>query len=191
MKVSRARMAQNRETILAEAGRLFREKGFDAVSIAEVMKAAGLTHGAFYGHFGSKDDLIAETVAHATCTGDDCSRGFADYLADYLSPEHRDGADAGCATAALAAGLRHQCSPARAAMGEGVATQIDHVAAALARDSGRPVAEMRRAAIGCWSAMVGAMIMARSVDDPALSAEILAETRAWIEQSGIGSDAKP
>ena len=100
MKVSRARMAQNRETILAEAGRLFREKGFDAVSIAEVMKAAGLTHGAFYGHFGSKDDLIAETVAHATCTGDDCSRGFADYLADYLSPKHRDGADAGCATAA-------------------------------------------------------------------------------------------
>ena len=65
------------------------------------------------------------------------------------------------------------------------------LAAALARDSGRSVAEMRRAAIGCWSAMVGAMIMARSVDDPALSAEILAETRAWIEQSGIGSDAKP
>lgn len=180
MKVSRAQMAENRERILAEAGRLFREKGFDAVSIAEVMKAAGLTHGAFYGHFGSKDDLIAETVAHAICPDADPGRGFADYLADYLSPAHRD--DGGCATAALAAGLRHQCTQARSAMSDGIAAQIDRVAEALARDSGRPAAELRREAIGCWSAMVGAMIMARSVDDPALSAEILTETRAWIER---------
>ena len=60
MKVSREQMAGNRRRILDAASRLFRDKGFDAVSVAEVMKAAGLTHGGFYGHFSSKDDLIAE-----------------------------------------------------------------------------------------------------------------------------------
>lgn len=65
MKVSREQMAENRRRILDAASRLFREKGFDAVSVAEVMKAAGLTHGGFYGHFSSKDDLIAQTLAHA------------------------------------------------------------------------------------------------------------------------------
>ena len=64
MKVSREQMKANRERILTEAGRLFRAKGFDAVGVAEVMQAAGLTHGGFYGHFSSKDDLIAQTVGH-------------------------------------------------------------------------------------------------------------------------------
>jgi TetR/AcrR family transcriptional repressor of nem operon len=63
MKVSRDQMAQNRRRILCEASRLFRERGFAAVTVADVMKASGQTHGGFYGHFASKDDLVAATVA--------------------------------------------------------------------------------------------------------------------------------
>lgn len=180
MRVSRAQMAENRARILAEAGRLFREKGFDAVSIAEVMKAAEMTHGGFYGHFSSKDDLIAQAVTHETCDAESDACGFADYLQYYLSPDHRDGAAGGCATAAMAPALRYQCAEAREAMAGGIEEQIARVSEALARDGkGQPEA-LRREAIGRWSAMVGAMIMARAVDDPALSDELLAETRAWI-----------
>jgi TetR/AcrR family transcriptional repressor of nem operon len=68
MRVTREQMAENRRKILESAGKLFRAKGFDAVTVAEVMQAAGLTHGGFYGHFKSKDDLIAETLAEALRT---------------------------------------------------------------------------------------------------------------------------
>ena len=64
MKVSREQMAENRLAILQAAGQLFRKNGFEGVSVVEVMNAAGFTHGGFYGHFSSKDDLIAETLAH-------------------------------------------------------------------------------------------------------------------------------
>src|SRR5215510_8170539 len=60
MRVSRERFAENREKILAVAGELFREKGFDGIGVAGIMKAAGLTHGGFYGHFESKDELACE-----------------------------------------------------------------------------------------------------------------------------------
>ena len=177
VKVSREKMAGNRLRILSEASRLFREKGFEAVSVAEVMKAAGLTHGGFYGHFKSKDDLIAQTLAHATPGEPAEAIGFDAFLKGYLSPRHRDDAAAGCPTAALASDTRHQTDEARAAMTANVESQLARIAGALPDplDGGR-----RRAAIGTWSAMVGAMILARSLDDAALSDEILDETRAWI-----------
>lgn len=192
MKVSREQMAQNRSRILTEAGRLFREKGFDAVSVAEVMKAAGLTHGGFYGHFASKDDLIAQTVAHTT-TAPDGGHGFAAFADGYLSQRHRDASGQGCPTAALASELRHQSSDARAAMSEGITRQLARLAVAIDRDAaqGLDPATLRRRAIGSWSAMVGAMIMARAVDDPALSAELLAETRKWLADQGAANPTDP
>ena len=63
MKVSREQVLENKRTILEAAGRLFRERGFDSVTVADVMKSAGLTHGGFYGYFKSKDDLIAQALA--------------------------------------------------------------------------------------------------------------------------------
>ena len=95
MRVSRKQVAENRRRILEAAGRLFRAKGFEAVTVAEVMRAAGLTHGGFYGHFGSKDDLIAQTLAYALLAGEDRQRSRAEvdlarYAAGYLSPRHRD-----------------------------------------------------------------------------------------------------
>ncbi|MBN8917128.1 MAG: TetR/AcrR family transcriptional regulator [Rhizobiales bacterium] len=178
MKVSREQMAENRRRILEAASLLFRDRGFDAVSVAEVMKAAGLTHGGFYGHFSSKDDLVAQTLAHVLAAGSDENGDFSHYLSTYLSPRHRDNPAAGCPTAGLAAAIRHQTPAARAAMTEGLRSQIARIETALPQ--AHP-ADRRRTAIGCWAAMVGAVILARAIDDPALSDEILEQTRAWIE----------
>lgn len=176
MKVSREQMAQNRRRILEAASRLFREKGFEAVSVADVMKAAGLTHGGFYGHFSSKDDLVAQAIADALVNDPDKELDHDAFIDGYLSRRHRDNPDRGCPMAGLAAQTRHQAPEARTAMTEGLRSHIERFAKGFA---GRP-AERRQAAIGTWSAMVGAMILARAVDDPKLSSEILEQTRSWI-----------
>lgn len=177
MKVSREQMVANRRRILQEASRLFRERGFAAVTVADVMKAAGQTHGGFYGHFASKDDLITATVTDAL-SGDGSGMDDIDTWTDtYLSPLHRENADQGCPMASLAGLMRHQTPPARGAMAEGLDAHIGRLAEALPGDDG---AERRRAAIGRWAAMVGAVILSRAIDDAALSNELLRETRAWI-----------
>jgi TetR/AcrR family transcriptional repressor of nem operon len=185
MRVSREQMAENRSRILEAAGRLFRASGFDAISVADVMKAAGLTHGGFYGHFSSKDDLLAKTLAHVLAADASEDGDFSAYLDAYLAPEHRDNAAAGCPTAAMAADVRHQAPAARLAMTEGLRSQIDRVSAALPAGA----ANRRSAAIGSWAAMVGAVILARAIDDPALSNEILKQTRVWIKASIGGVSA--
>lgn len=177
MKVSREQMAENRRRILDAASRLFRDKGFEAVSVAEVMKAAGLTHGGFYGHFSSKDDLVARTLAHVLAVDSAGAGDLRAFIDDYLSPRRRDDAAGGCPTAGLAADVRRQTPAARATMTQGIRSQIDRLGKALPE---LDTADRRRAAIGSWAAMVGAVILARAIDDPALSDEVLEETRAWI-----------
>lgn len=183
MKVSREQMAENRRRILDVASKLFREKGFDAVSVSEVMKAAGLTHGGFYGHFSSKDDLVAETIGHVLSANGGADVDIFRFLSGYLAPRHRDDAGEGCPTAGLASDIRHQTPAARAAMAAGLRAQIERMARAIpAQDE----AESRRAAIGTWAAMVGAVILARAIDDRALSDEVLDQTHAWIKDT-LGS----
>lgn len=180
MKVSREQMKANRQRILTEAGRLFREKGFDAVGVAEVMNAAGLTHGGFYGHFSSKDDLIAQTVGHMFEPTDSKQAEGADlaaFMDAYLSPRHRQGVAAGCPTAALVADIRRQGPEARNALTSGVRAQIERIGAAI---SDKPSPETRRDATGAWATMVGAVIMARTIDDDALADQILQDARDWI-----------
>lgn len=178
MRVSREQMAENRRRILDEASRLFRAKGFDAVGVAEVMKAAGLTHGGFYGHFSSKDDLVAQTLAYVLAADAGGGGDLRAYLHAYLSPHHRDNAADGCPTAGLVADIRHQTAAARVAMTEGLRSQVDRISEALPEVS---PAVRRRAAIGSWAAMVGAVILARAIDDPAFSDEVLEQTRSWID----------
>lgn len=178
MKVSREQMAENRRRILEAAARLFRAKGFEAVTIAEVMKAAGLTHGAFYGHFQSKDDLIAQSLAHALEVSTATAKGdLASYAAGYLSPRHRDDLAGGCPTAGLGGETIRQAAEARAAMTEGLRRQIELFSRTA---PGETPAEKRRAAIGAWSAMVGAVVLSRVSDDPALADEVLEGARDWI-----------
>jgi TetR/AcrR family transcriptional regulator, transcriptional repressor for nem operon len=180
MKVSRAQMAEHRRAILDAAARLFRERGFAAVTVADVMHAAGLTHGGFYGHFRSKADLIAQAIAHAQPEPPP-EMTLVDYAARYLSPAHRANVAGGCATAALGAETVRQTPEARAAMTADLRQRIERLSQGA---PGATAAAKRRAAIGGWSAMVGALILARLADDPALSDELLAETQAWISASG-------
>ena len=178
MRVTREQMAEHRRKILESAGKLFRAKGFDAVTVAEVMQAAGLTHGGFYGHFKSKDDLIAETLAQALAPGES-SGDLAAFTKRYLSPRHRDDFAGGCSTAGPAAETIRQVPAVRSAMTAGLSDTIERFSRL---SPGATPAERRRNAIGQWAAMVGALVLARSSDDLKLSDEILSATRAWLEE---------
>lgn len=177
MKVSREQVAENRQRILGAASQLFRTRGFEAVTVAEIMRAAGLTHGGFYGYFTSKDDLIAQTLAHTLGNGPQTEVDLNRYARSYLSPSHRDNFAEGCLTAGLAAETIRAAPEARAAMTAGLRRQIDRLAQGA---PGNTPTKKRRAAIGSWSTMVGALMLSRLCDDPKLSDEILAQTRAWI-----------
>ncbi len=189
MRVSREQVAINRQKILGAASRLFRERGYDAVTVADVMNAAGLTHGGFYGYFKSKDELIVQTLEHLIGQGETGETRLTHYAARYLSGEHRDNIADGCPTAALGAETVRQTPEARAAMAAGLRKQIERLSARSQGDAAYDAAQARRAAIGGWSAMVGAVILARLVDDPALSDEVLSETLAWIEHQDADTSA--
>jgi TetR/AcrR family transcriptional regulator, transcriptional repressor for nem operon len=177
MRVSREQMAENRRRILDAAVRLFRARGFQDVTVAEVMAAAGLTHGGFYGHFRSKDDLIARALAHALSDGP-TELELARFTDRYLTTAHRDDRAGGCAVAALGGETGRQSADARAAMTTALRQQI----ARLTRggDPALPEPERRQAAIAGWAALVGAMVLARVCDDPELSAEVLEATRREV-----------
>ena len=178
MKVSREQVLENKRIILEAAGRLFRERGFDAVTVTDVMKSAGLTHGGFYGYFKSKDDLIVQSLAEVL---GDAAKPPADLRAvveQYLVPEHRDNFAGGCPMAALASECARQVSDVRTEMTAGLKRQFDYLSRIA---PGADDAQRRRNAIGNWGAMVGAMILARMSNDSDLSDEILGQTKAWLE----------
>jgi TetR/AcrR family transcriptional regulator, transcriptional repressor for nem operon len=178
MKVSREQAAANRERIVEVAAKLFREHGFDGIGVADIMKGADLTHGGFYGHFGSKDDLAAEACARALDASvkrwDAVIESNADPLAaiteSYLSPRHRDHPGDGCLIAALGPDVARQHKSVRHAVTAGLHALADRLAGLM---PGSSKATKRRKALARFAAMVGAVAMARAVDDRALSEEIL------------------
>jgi TetR/AcrR family transcriptional repressor of nem operon len=182
MKVSREQCAENRERILAMAGNLFREKGFDGVGIADIMNAAGLTHGGFYRHFASKDDLAAQTCRLAMETTAEKWQGLLEgepdtalpaLLAHYLSERHRDAAAGGCMFASLGADAARQEKGVRQAFTGGLNALLEMLGKTV---SGRSRQARRRKAIATMAELVGAVVLARAVDDAALSKEILTAT---------------
>jgi TetR/AcrR family transcriptional repressor of nem operon len=180
MKVSKEQVAEHRTRILAAAARLFRLRGFDDVTVAEVMKDAGLTHGAFYGYFPSKEALIAEAIGEALPPAPDKAtprRPAADYADGYLSVRHRDNRATSCLFSSLGTEAARGSADLRHSMTEAVRSRINHLGVEAEGDTAH---EKRRAAIAAWSAMVGAMVLARLVDDEKLSKEILKETRASL-----------
>ena len=162
--------AAKHERIVREASRLFRERGFENVSVGEVMKAAGLTHGAFYAHFGSKEELQAAAVAY----GQNVSLGGVQrskkktkgsYAEGYLSPSHRDNPGSGCTMAALAPEVARSTPELKAAFEQG----LEDILTAKGGD--------RKEAIFQTAAMLGGVVLARAVRDPRLSDEILNAVR--------------
>ncbi|MBV8107110.1 MAG: TetR/AcrR family transcriptional regulator [Hyphomicrobiales bacterium] len=173
--------AERHEKILQEAAKLFRERGFDGAGVAEIMKAVGLTHGVFYAHFPSKEALEAEAVERAfaqsdrrvyalTAEGRDKKQAFLD---NYLNAAHRDDPGSGCAIAALGPEIARD-SAARKPFTQRVKHVIDGM---TGRFRWKRKGAARRNAIHLLSGAVGALVLARAVDDPRLSDEILESVR--------------
>jgi TetR/AcrR family transcriptional repressor of nem operon len=183
MRVSRQKAAENRERILEAAAALFRANGFDGVGVADIMKAADLTHGGFYGHFASKDDLVAQASGRAMARAaanwakviaDAPDHPYAALLKHYLSPRHRDDAAHGCAFAALSVDAARCGEPVHEAFAEGLGPLIDLVAEVI---PGRSKAVRRRKAMTAVAGLIGALTLARAVAGTPLSDEFLDAAR--------------
>jgi TetR/AcrR family transcriptional repressor of nem operon len=176
MRVSREKMAEHRERILDAAARLFRERGVEAISIAEVMQRAGLTHGGFYRHFASKDDLAAQACGRAfdgALARLERKRGDpARYARGYLTERHRDEPGDGCPIASLAAEIGASGEPVQAEFVQGLVRYIERLSGALPRER----------AVALVSTLVGALLLARATaaQAPELSSEILASVREHL-----------
>ena len=189
MKVSRQKMAEHRERILAAAANRFREHGFDGISVADLMKEAGLTHGGFYGHFSSKEELVAlaslramgESVAKWEKVVDEAPGDPLQALArSYLSLRHYNHPETGCLLAALGSELARQPSSVRDAVREG---QQQFFALLTRIVPGQTKAARKKRAIAVLATMVGGMVLARTVSDPQLRQEILETVAASIPRS--------
>lgn len=185
---TREQARANRERVLTAAARLLNERGLAGVGVAELMAAAGLTHGGFYGHFDSKEDAVAaaaergardvaaQWAALAAARAGAGDPGAVDEIvARYLSAEHRDAPGGGCAVAALGPELARLPPEHRARVAGGVEAMVDALAATM---PGADPAERRRAALTALGTMVGAVILARlgvgGPDDPLrLAADVL------------------
>jgi AcrR family transcriptional regulator len=166
-----------RRHILDVASSQFRESGIAAVGLAGIMAEAGLTNGAFYTHFASKEDLVRAVLLDALERReqrhrDNLENGVAleTVIRDYLSPRHRDRAATGCPTAALVSEIaRHPKATREAFTGK----MSDILALMAAQMSEGTPAERRRRAIAAYATMVGALQLSRAVSDRQLSEEIL------------------
>src|SRR5271156_1245521 len=179
LRVSREKATETRERILDAASGLFRVKGFGGIGVADIMKAADLTHGGFYGHFSSKDDLVGQaskrTMARAAenwskVTASDPAKPFIALLDHYLSCRHRDDPGHGCAFAALGNDAARSGKAVRKAFAEGLAPLIDILAQSI---PGKSKAARRRKAVAAMATLVGALTMARAVEGTPLSDEML------------------
>lgn len=186
MKVTREQATQNRDRVLDVAARLFRERGFDGIGVADLMKSAGLTHGGFYGQFTSKEDLMAQACARAGQHSLEKFQAAADRTPDspltgvaqmYVSKAHRDQPGIGCVVATLGADAAREGPTLRKAVSEGIRAVIG-LLAGLVR--GRTEAIKRTRALSVYASMVGALVLSRAVDDEALSGEILQAVLASV-----------
>jgi TetR/AcrR family transcriptional repressor of nem operon len=176
---SKAQKTRTHKRIVSIASKRFREKGLAGFGIAELMKEAGLTVGGFYKHFDSRDDLVAEAVnsafggwkrrADAAKSGGP-SVSLAELIDDYLNEAHRDNPGTGCAFSALAPEIARSDKRTRSLTSEQVRNDIELIATLLP-DKDKRTARSR--AILTFSALVGAMSLARAVSDEALSREML------------------
>jgi AcrR family transcriptional regulator len=169
--------SETRRRILETAGRRFKQDGIDGCGIAAIMSEAHLTNGAFYAHFASKDDLVANVIADQM-QGWQGNLGSAspgrstieEFIRGYLSPRHRDHADTGCPSAALLDEISRCDTATRRVYTKAMQDFIDVVAAHL---SPADPSATRTQAIGLITSLVASVQLARAVTDRQLSDEIL------------------
>ncbi len=190
MKVSGKKVAENRAALVDTAKRLLQERGFDGAGVIDISRAAGLTQGALYGQFGSKDGLAAEAVRKAFADGivawrrlhENAPDPLAAYLDAYLSEVHLTDVGSGCILAACLTEVRRQDSAIGAAFTDGLSAMAELLQQAI--PSATAPDEARRRSLAVLSGLVGSVALARAVasTDPVLAREILAAARAELEQ---------
>jgi len=173
MRISREQAQENHDKVVATAGRLFRERGFDGVAVGDLMKAAGFTHGGFYNHFNSKDELSAQALDQAFRQMDAQRARMAsldELLSQYLSEASRRAPGHSCPAAALAGDVARQGEPVKQVFGQGFERMVESVAGRLPEGP-----EARAEAIAMLTRMVGALALARAMPEGSdLAGEILA-----------------
>jgi TetR/AcrR family transcriptional regulator, transcriptional repressor for nem operon len=196
MRLSKEKAADNRQHIIESASRLFRQHGFNGVGLADLMKAAGFTHGGFYNHFSSKEALASEaaslglkrsnlkisaTLEDGEKTG---SASLKKFVERYLSSEHRDNRGSGCTIASLGCDAGRESKEIQASFAKGIEEELAIFARYFAKrgaKEGSPFSA-RAQAIHLLAQLVGAVILARAVAEanPLLSDEILQNSRRYL-----------
>jgi TetR/AcrR family transcriptional regulator, transcriptional repressor for nem operon len=193
LKVSGKKAAEHRAALVATARRLLQERGFDGAGVAEISREAGLTQGALYGQFKSKDALAAEAARKAFADGlaawseirETAPDALLAYIETYLCDVHAKEVGAGCLMAACVSEVPRQDRTICEIFAEGFMTLVELVQGAL--PDGTPPKEARRRALALVSAMVGSVAMARAVEkaNPDLAKDIIAAARAELEDLAV------
>jgi TetR/AcrR family transcriptional repressor of nem operon len=179
---------RTRAKVLGEAAATIRAVGPDGIGVAGLMAKVGLTHGGFYAHFKSKDDLVAQAITQMfeesnarfenRTAGHEPAEGLSVFLDYYLSPTHRDSRDRGCPLPALSGDLARMAEPARERFANGAARLTGHIAG-LMEKMGKP--EPEALAMSVVSEIVGALSLSRAVSDIARSDLILKTSREGLK----------
>lgn len=188
MRVSKEQAAENRVALLQAASRLFRQRGIDGVGVAEVAKQAGLTHGALYAHFKSKDELAAEAFSSGfdgnmadirEWAGDRCP-SFQEYVDGLLSTHMRDKLETGCPLTASASEIGRQGRAVGASFTRAFKQMTSMLEGSL--EDAIPAAERRRLALAAVAAEIGAIVVSRAIakTDKALADKVLQAVRETL-----------
>lgn len=187
VRYDRDHKRRTRASIVGAASQAFRAHGIEQVGVGDVMARAGLTHGGFYAHFESKDELVAEACASSLLEAAGRSFGSQDettpkptlsgFIRSYLSRSHRDTPETGCAIAALAGDIARRSLETRHTFTQAVQAYLDGVATLL------PEGADRDDAWALLAGMAGTLMLARTVDDPVISDRILLSGRHFYQRA--------
>jgi len=189
MRVSRIQAAENRETVINVASRLFRERGFDGIGLKDLMEAAGLTQGGFYRQFASKEDLVAQasrralesaTLRWSAATAENPEDPLGAVIAFYLSTEHREEKMDGCPIVALGSDAARQSSDVKASFEAGIKAHLEILSRLIAETNGE---EPNGKAMAILSTMVGALTLSRVVNDPDLARAVLEAAAKQVREA--------
>ncbi len=199
MRVSRVQAEENRQAVITEASRLFRKHGFDGIGLKDLMASAGLTQGAFYKQFASKEDLAAQASgraierarrrwsAAAAASPDD---PMAAVVAFYLSMGHRAERMDGCPIVALGSDVARQGVDVKASFEAGIRDYLEMVGAWMGADGEADADASRAKVMAMLATMVGAMVMARAVNDEDLSKQFLEAAAESVLASSTAERAR-
>jgi len=183
MKITKEKAAENRQLLVETAARLFRAKGIDGVGVAEISKAAGLTHGALYAHFSSKDALAAEAMHFSTGSAYDklTTRPITlpELIEYYLATEQRDNLAEGCPLAAAASEVARQDESVGANYTSGFRQMVDYISGRLPPGEGQ-----KQEAQAIMATLIGAISVSRNVykTDPELADEVLKSVQTMLSK---------